>query len=166
MKKQFIYIGLLLLVMISAYGLAPNYHPSIQNTKDTLVATKVQLVLNYARTYIGTPHRYGGHSKKGIDCSGLVFLSFESIDIKIPRSSADMAEIGSSIALADVQPGDIVLFTYPGGTRISHSGIVSTVNGPDDIQFIHTSSSKGVIEESMLSKYWAGNYVMARRVIE
>ena len=165
MKNQLLYVGGILILLMSAYGLAPNFHPSIKSSQDNLDATKVQLVLNYARTYIGTPHQYGGHSKKGIDCSGLVHLAFESIEMDLPRRSADMAKIGEPVELENLQAGDIILFTHPGGTRISHSGIVTVVNSSDDIQFIHTSSSKGVIEENMLSNYWKSNFVMARRVI-
>ena len=76
-----------------------------------------------------------------------------------------MAAVGQAVELGDLKAGDIVLFTHPGGVQITHSGIVTDFQDTQHIQFIHTSTSKGVIEESMTSTYWKQNFVMARRIL-
>ncbi|MGB0524326.1 MAG: C40 family peptidase [Flammeovirgaceae bacterium] len=166
MKRKLI-LGLFCLLLLFVYRMFFSVDsPEAHQLETTETADEqVSKLLDVARTYIGTPHAYGKQSKKGIDCSGLVNISFKGIGLQIPRSSKNMASLGKAIEVDQLQPGDIVLFTHPGGVQITHSGIVTKFIDRDNIQFIHTSSSKGVIEESMTSKYWKQNFVMARRVL-
>lgn len=178
--RQKLIIGLFCLLAVFIYRILPsndlgnemavaegNVEKSIEPVehKPKHASEKVNKVLSTAREFIGTPHAYGQQSKSGIDCSGLVNLAFQSIGVKIPRSSSDMANIGDQVKVKELQVGDIVLFTHPGGTSITHSGIVTKFEDVGTIEFIHTSSSKGVIEESMTSDYWATNFVTARRIL-
>lgn len=156
-------IGLFCLIALLAYKTLINDAEASKPTKTR--AEQIRQLLTEARQYIGTPHAYGKQSKKGIDCSGLVNAAYKAIHIHIPRSSRNMTTLGQAVAIGELAPGDIVLFTHPGGKNITHSGIVTEFIDSNRIQFIHTSSSKGVVEESMCSKYWKNNYVMARRVL-
>ena len=60
---------------------------------------KIGRVIEEARTYIGTPYKWGGNDNRGIDCSGLLVRSFESIGLKIPRTTSQQIEIGKSVSL-------------------------------------------------------------------
>lgn len=127
---------------------------------------KAEIVIAEADTYMGTPHRMGGLSKSGIDCSGLVVQSYKKISVPLPRSTRYQIKSGKAVPMANVQKGDLVFFTYPGGTRVTHVGLVYEVNGPKDVVFIHTSSSKGVRKDNLYSNYWKPLFLEARRVID
>lgn len=122
-------------------------------------------VIGFADSYMGTPHRMGGLSKKGIDCSGLVQISYKHINVNLPRSTRDQVNAGKAVSMGSIQKGDLIFFTYPGGKRVTHVGMVHKVNGPQDVVFIHTSSSRGVRKDNLYSNYWKPLFVKARRVI-
>jgi cell wall-associated NlpC family hydrolase len=125
---------------------------------------EAQKVIQVARTYIGTPYRYGGTSRKGIDCSGLLCTTFQAVNITLPRPSYEQAEYGQEVRLRDVRPGDLVFFSEKkSSNRVSHAGMVTEVNGPDDVTFIHASTSRGVIEDNLYKEYYQKIFVKAVR---
>jgi hypothetical protein len=126
---------------------------------------KVDLVVNRARSYIGTPYKYGGSTVLGMDCSGLLMRSFEVIDIYIPRTSAEQSKLGSKVTIDELKPGDLVFFkTLKKQGKVTHAGLVTDSRKRDQIMFIHSSSSKGVIEANLLSDYYRSTFVKARRL--
>lgn len=134
-----------------------------KSTNSSLRHQQVSTALNEAFSYHGTPHRMGGLSKKGIDCSGLMWVAFQKADVALPRSSHEMAKIGTTVKINELVKGDLVFFSRKGSKRITHVGMVSAVNGEKDIRFIHTSTSQGVREDSLFEAYWKKNFVKATR---
>ncbi len=128
------------------------------------VSSKSEKVLKEARKYYGVKHKIGGMDRKGIDCSGLTYQSFKSVGVKLPRSARDQVKIGQKVSLNKLQEGDLVFFSFRKKVRISHVGIVSKVK-KDEIKFIHTSTSKGVREDDLLSNYWKKYFIIGKRVI-
>jgi cell wall-associated NlpC family hydrolase len=83
---------------------------------------------------LGTPYRWGGTSPAGYDCSGLTQHVWHEAGVSIPRTSSQQAEHGTSVSLASISPGDLVIF-YRGA---SHVGIY--VGGGMVIHAPHTGA--------------------------
>jgi len=126
--------------------------------------TKADKIINTALTFSGTRYKYGGTSKRGIDCSGLLYVSFGEHDISLPRVSYHMAEEGKRVKLKNVSKGDLIFFRIgKRSKRINHVGMV--VDTGDEIKFIHASSSRGVIVSSLREGYWNSAFVKANRIL-
>ena len=115
--------------------------------------------------YNGTPYRYGGTTKRGMDCSGLVYVSFNENGIPLQRISSQMAKQGKKIKLRQVEKGDLLFFTTSKNKRrINHVGLVVSTRG-GDIQFIHSTTSRGVLVSSLSEGYWNYAFNHARRIL-
>lgn len=107
----------------------------------------------------GTPHKLGGLSKRGIDCSGFVFVTFRDVfNMTLPRSTELLSNSGKKVSLKQRKVGDLLIFKT--GITQRHVGIY-VGNG----KFIHSSSSRGVETSSINSPYWSDKYRQTRRVI-
>ncbi|MBG6133625.1 cell wall-associated NlpC family hydrolase [Aquimarina sp. EL_43] len=125
---------------------------------------KIKSIVSYAKTFGGTRYKFGGTTRKGMDCSGLVYTSFKKENIILPRTSKTMATQGKAISLKKVNVGDLLFFkTNKRKNVISHVGLVVETKGV--IKFIHASTSRGVIISSLDEKYWNKCFAGARRVL-
>jgi len=131
--------------------------------KKTTSLSKADKIINTALTFSGTKYKYGGTTKKGMDCSGLLYVAFGEHDVSLPRVSIDMAQKGKRIKIDRVAKGDLLFFKTRRGKRINHVGMV--VETDDEIKFIHASSSRGVIVSSLREGYWNSAFVKANRVL-
>lgn len=113
------------------------------------------------QTYLGRP--YGDRTARGLglDCSLFTQEVYRKFNKTIlPRTAADQFDIGNPISTRRLEYGDLVFFRTE-RSRISHVGIYVGFN-----EFIHTSSSRGVIITNLGEEYWAKRYAGARRVFE
>lgn len=123
-------------------------------------------VIETAKTYRGTPYKYGGTTRAGMDCSALVFHSYYAVGVNLPRRSEDQSKLGQKVNLNQVQPGDLLFFaTGKKKNQVTHSGIVTEI-AKDDIRFIHASTSLGVTEDYLSNRYWSGAFLFAKRILE
>ena len=108
----------------------------------------------------GTPYRYGGTSRRGLDCSAFVMMTVrDKVDLQLPRSTRQQAKVGTEIDKEQLLPGDLVFFKTGSGDNGLHVGIYDTDN-----QFIHASTSRGVTRSSLNNVYWRKNFWQARRI--
>jgi probable lipoprotein NlpC len=122
---------------------------------------KLNKLNNYAHTLIGKSYKLGASGPKSFDCSGFTSFVYNSINISLPRTATDQSRMGHEINIKKVQPGDLLFF---GKKTINHVAIVTSVKGIS-ISMIHSSSSEGVIEQSLSkSDYWMKRLKFARRV--
>ncbi|SEB94566.1 Cell wall-associated hydrolase, NlpC family [Tenacibaculum sp. MAR_2009_124] len=119
-----------------------------------------------AVSYKGIPYRYGGMNKNGMDCSGLIYVSFKKRNINLPRTSRLMYAEGFSIPLNKIKRGDLLFFnTSRRGRNVNHVGLVTSAKR-GSIQFIHSTSSKGVLVSYLRENYWKRAFIKAKRVID
>ena len=144
-----------LLSACSANNTAKNMHPetrAVGSETSSLQASQDEFE-NLVR------YRLGGSTKKGIDCSGFVQRTFrEQFGLELPRSTYEQQEMGKSVSRSNLRTGDLVLFRA--GSTGRHVGIYIGNN-----QFVHASTSSGVIISSMNEPYWKKRYNEARRVL-
>jgi probable lipoprotein NlpC len=120
-------------------------------------------VIEAARSYQGVPYLFGGTTRLGLDCSGLLQLSFAEAGVTIPRSSNEQAVWGDPVKPTDLRPGDLLFFgPSPGASTITHVGMVTVVDA-EGLEFIHASTSLGVIENSFESDYYLSRFIRAVR---
>lgn len=123
-------------------------------------------ILSEAESYLGTPYRYGGTSRSGIDCSAFVLSVFgAAAGMNLPRVAAAQSQEGDSVQKTELQKGDLVFFSHR-GSRISHVGIVEEVTAEGQVKFIHAATSKGVMVSSLDDNYWGPKFQFAKRIIK
>ncbi|MER3498876.1 MAG: hypothetical protein C4308_09730 [Chitinophagaceae bacterium] len=106
----------------------------------------------------GTKFRYGGTTKKGIDCSGFVQTVFASVyGISLPRNARDQYKIVDRISTSELKEGDLLFFNTTGG--VSHVAIYLQNN-----KFVHVSVSKGVMISDMTEPYYVKRFISAGRL--
>ena len=132
------------------------------STADVSSSSEIrQDIVAYAKNFIGTRYVYGGASPSGFDCSGLVYYVFKQHGYSLSRTASAQYGCGTKISKSELQPGDLVFFTYYGGGSIQHSGIY--IGGG---QFIHSVKPGDTVRiTSMNDSYYLSNYYGACRIL-
>lgn len=125
----------------------------------------VNHLIETASENIGVKYKAGGTTKNGFDCSGLVYTTFESKNIQLPRSSFEQSKIGIVIPVKDAQKGDLIFFKTNKSKQINHVGLITEINS-NEIKFIHSSTSKGVIISSTKEPYYQNSFAQINRIVE
>lgn len=125
----------------------------------------VNNLIEIATDNIGTRYKAAGTTKAGFDCSGLVYSTFEKENIKLPRSSYEQSKIGKIIKFDDAKKGDLIFFKTNNSKQINHVGLITEVNR-QEIKFVHSSTSKGVIISSTKETYYKNSFAQINRIVE
>ncbi len=139
-----------------------------ENSDDFIINTNnssylVEQLINAASENLGARYRSGGSNPEGFDCSGLMFYTFSKFDFVLPRSSNEMSTLGTVLNLNEVRKGDLIFFKTNGRKIINHVGMVVEVL-EDEIKFIHSATSKGVIISSTKEPYYKKTFVQVNRI--
>lgn len=109
--------------------------------------------------YRQTPYRYGGTTKKGMDCSAFTQIIFkEAFDMNLNRTASAQLSHGRYVERSLIESGDLIFFKI--NKKLSHVGIYTK-----DGNFIHVSSKRGVSEDSLNSGYWKNKFYKAKRLL-
>jgi len=129
-----------------------------------LMDTEIESISNislfaFIDEWWSTAYRYGGTTKKGIDCSALTGLLLSTVyAIGVPRTAKDQYAASDKIEREDMQEGDLVFFNTRGG--ISHVGVYL-----NNDYFVHASTSNGVTISSLNDSYYSKRFIGAGRPV-
>lgn len=159
--KKILILLFLLIAFISCKSTSINESKNNREENKSLVSNLIETATNN----LGAPYKTAGTTKKGFDCSGLVFTTFASEDIQLPRSSFEQSKIGKTIKFNNAQKGDLIFFKTNNNKQINHVGLIVEINSTE-IMFIHSTTSKGVIISSTKESYYKNSFVQINRIIE
>ena len=157
-RRQFVLMLFILSLAIPGCSLTPvqnnSFSSDIQkNGKQTLMTLNQQY-----REWRSVRYHLGGLSKKGIDCSGFVYLTFrDKFGLSLPRTTEKQYSSSKKIKKGNLKAGDLVFFKT--GFKQKHVGIYLSGN-----KFLHASTSKGVMISNMGNPYWKKHFLNARRI--
>jgi len=124
-----------------------------------LKVEKITELRKSAYSFLGIRYRFGGETRRGIDCSSFVQQVFRELSVELPRTAREQYKVGTDVPPENLQKGDLIFFrTY--ARFPSHVGIYL-----GDNKMIHASSgSRKVIISSMNTPYYRARYIGAKRI--
>lgn len=162
MKKLLVLLSLVLL-----FASCKSSSSVVTDKKESKRENKyvVKHLVDVATDNIGVRYKAGGTTRSGYDCSGLVYTTFQTEHITMPRSSYEQSKIGKIIPFKDAQKGDLIFFKTNKSKQINHVGLITEATS-NEIKFVHSSTSKGVIISSTKEPYYQNSFVQVNRIIE
>ena len=160
MRKLLAYLLLGMAVLLPGTAMAQT---------DTLAVSPIgDQVVEYARTFLGTPYKLGAMGPRQFDCSSFTRYVYKHFGYELTAYSAVQLREGRPVeSYADLQKGDLVFFGKRAGVRkIGHVGIVVNVDREKgSFTYIHASVSGGVVEQTSSHPYFMMRYMGARRIL-
>lgn len=132
---------------------------------DELIDQKSDAIIKYAKQFMGVPYVWGGMSPSGFDCSGFINYVFRGFGFSLTRTSYGMAEMGTTVSLKDLQPGDLMFFKARNlsSRQVGHVAlVVDTTDGI--IQFIHAARTGIRIDTFNNHSYYVPRYIKSKRL--
>ena len=115
-------------------------------------------LISFLESWYGTPYKFGGVDRIGIDCSAFCSMLMDSVyGVALPRTARSQYEMGVKIKKDQLEQGDLVFFNTTGG--ISHVGVFLANN-----KFVHAATSAGVMISDLNDMYYKKRFIGASRV--
>ncbi|GAK20238.1 LOW QUALITY PROTEIN: cell wall-associated hydrolase [Vibrio sp. JCM 19052] len=158
-KVRRIFFPLIISTLLSACSSGPDPETQVNASLPVnQLLSDNQDLFQFFNEWEGTPYRLGGTKNSGIDCSAFVQKAFvEAYQMSLPRTTRQQSKQGVEMSWSDAQQGDLVFFKTRRSTY--HVGIYL-----GNKQFMHASTSKGVIISRIDNPYWASKFWQVRRV--
>lgn len=132
---------------------------------DELIDQKSDAIIKYAKQFMGVPYVWGGMSPSGFDCSGFINYVFRGFGFSLTRTSYGLAELGTTVSLKDLQPGDLMFFKARNlnSRQVGHVAlVVDTTDGI--IQFIHAARTGIRMDTFNNHSYYVPRYIKSKRL--
>ncbi len=146
----------------------PPVNTSTSATKIKIVAEKLAIsekdvkakkLYSFISEWYGTPYKYGGCGKDGVDCSCFTGTLYYKVYGKIiARSSSQLYKESDHIKMKNLEEGDLVFFKI-GSKNVSHVGVYLK-----DDKFVHASTKKGVMISSLQEQFFKDTYYGAGKL--
>lgn len=139
---------------------------SIPKTSQTTNGAQIDAMVKYAKSFLGTPYHYSGTTPSGFDCSGFINYVMGDFGFELTRTSYGLAELGKTVKLSEVRPGDLLFFKGRNinSTTVGHVAMVVEVS-ETEIKMIHASTSRGVVIDNFKeSSYYIPRFIKAKRL--
>ena len=171
--KRFVFLLLLVIFFTACKSTSPIVTSKKGAPKEKLSRSEkrktnqlAEQLIDAAADNLGVKYKYAGTTKAGYDCSGLIYTIFNAENITLPRNSFQQSKIGIVLnpKKDQVQKGDLIFFKTNKNREINHVGIVIEATD-DEIKFIHSSTSKGVIISSTKEPYYQKTFVQINRIL-
>jgi len=167
LRTYFLFV--VIVTMSACHSLRPvSSSPSRSSSKTTKSASSSvsQLrkdITKYALRQEGAKYKYGAKGPNRFDCSGFTVYVYTANDVDLPSGSYNQARLGKKVALKKAKPGDLVFFGK--GGKVNHVALIIR-NSSEGLEVIHSTSSRGVIQENLSkSSYWKSRILYARNII-
>lgn len=171
--KRFVFLLFLVIFFTACKSTSPIVTSKKGEPKEKLSRSEkrktnqlAEQLIDAAADNLGVKYKYAGTTKAGYDCSGLIYTIFNAENIILPRNSLQQSKIGVVInpKKDQAQKGDLIFFKTNKNREINHVGIVIEATD-DEIKFIHSSTSKGVIISSTKEPYYKKTFAQINRVL-
>ncbi|MGF1762147.1 NlpC/P60 family protein [Aliivibrio kagoshimensis] len=150
---------LLIIALLSVAGCSTTPSVSTSPVSQNKFVQTNSIFTSHYNNWKGTPYRLGGVSKTGIDCSAFVQITMRDVyRVDVARTTLQQQQQGKLIARGNQQPGDLIFFKT--GHKVRHVGVYL-----GEKQFMHASTSKGVIISRTDNPYWASKFWKIKRVM-
>jgi lipoprotein Spr len=124
-------------------------------------ATSNVKLYKFIYEWIGTPYRFGGNTKKGIDCSAFTKAIYDQVfNTTLLRNSRDIFSMVDPLPKDELKEGDLVFFKIR-SRSITHIGIYL-----GDNRFAHASSSRGVVISNLNEPYYSRFFYKGGRILD
>ena len=158
MKPLFAVVSIAILLMLNSCGTPRRYKPVVKYSHPSPAALQRILPSTY-----GKPYRYAGQGPNRFDCSGLVYYSYATMNLWLPRRSIDQSRTGKTIRCSDLKFGDLIFFDtrkhFRG--RVNHVGIYLAKG-----TFLHANSTRHYVTTGKLNNsYYTGRVIVCKRVL-
>jgi cell wall-associated NlpC family hydrolase len=158
-------IALTVLMLALNVGVFASNDP--QRPCDQSISDLLTEIIRTSKSFCGTPYRYGGTSRRGVDCSGLLRTVFGEHNLELPHSSTRLKKMGIHVDLDELKPGDLLFFKgrNVNSKSTGHVALVTSVcNG--DVEMVHATRRGVVVDQLDKQPYYTKRLLEARRVID
>ena len=120
---------------------------------------KASKLYSFVNDWYGTPYKYGGCEKSGVDCSCFTINLFDKVyGIKMPRTAGEIYKECEKESIDKAKEGDLIFFKI-NSNSIKHVGVYLR-----DKKFVHASTTKGVLVNSLSETYYQKYFYTAGKL--
>lgn len=156
------YLTIILLFIFCQWNINARSREEIKSMPEL---ESIEEMLQFAEKQQGKPYRHGAEGPNAFDCSGFTRFCYKKLGISLNRSSIDQPKHGKKVRFKrNLKEGDLVFYKGSKGRKVGHVGIVYRKREGKKFDFIHASTSRGIMIEDSETSYFKKRYKKARRI--